>query len=74
LPSRVQKAKNNCVARVLVAQASTYGFLYDAVQTPRAEPAAEKAPFLRHSERSEESLFDLSPGKEGFLGKKRASE
>jgi len=30
--------------------------------------------FCRHSERSEESLFDWNPGKEGFLGEKRASE
>jgi len=28
----------------------------------------------RHSERSEESLFDLNPGKERFLGTQRALE
>jgi hypothetical protein len=36
----------------------------------QASEAAEKCPFVRHSERSEESLLDLNPsneGKEGFL-------
>jgi hypothetical protein len=33
-----------------------------------------KSPQRCHSERSEESLFDLNPGKERFLGKEHASE
>jgi len=44
------------------------------VKRRQAEQAAEKVPFDSHSERSEESLFGLNPRKEGFLGKKAASE
>jgi hypothetical protein len=43
----------------------------DLVQT--SQPAEDGALFC-HSERSEESLFGLNVGKEGFLGAQRASE
>jgi hypothetical protein len=33
-----------------------------------------KSGLFCHSERSEESLFDLNPGKEKFLGTQRVSE
>jgi hypothetical protein len=38
-----------------------------AVLNVAAKRAVQKGPFVRHSERSEESLSGLDPRKEGFL-------
>jgi len=72
--SRMQDSEKGCSPEIKISGRA-------GRRASRAKQAAEKVYFAvipnpdKHRDRlREESLFDLNPGKEGFLGKKRASE